>query len=77
MTADIKRSVTISGHRTSISIEAPFWMALKEFACADRLSVNELVRRIDADRPAKNNLSSAIRVYVLTRSQTRAASDSA
>ena len=73
MTAEIKRSVTISGHRTSISLEAPFWTELKEFACADRLSVNELVRRIDADRPAEGNLSSAIRVYVLTRLKETAA----
>lgn len=73
MTAEIKRSVTISGHRTSISIEAPFWTALKELACANRLSVNELVRRIDANRPAKGNLSSAIRIYVLTRLQEKAA----
>lgn len=71
MTTEIKRSVTISGHRTSISIEQPFWALLKEFACADGLSVNELVRRIDADRETEGNLSSAVRVYVLERVERR------
>tara|TARA_R110002110_G_scaffold3104_7_gene15889 strand:- start:10444 stop:10710 length:267 start_codon:yes stop_codon:yes gene_type:complete len=62
---DIKRSVTIAGHRTSISLEPPFWDALKELACSEKTSVNELVRRIDLGRGGKGSLSSAIRLYVL------------
>tara|TARA_R110000868_G_scaffold143253_1_gene361166 strand:+ start:3818 stop:4048 length:231 start_codon:yes stop_codon:yes gene_type:complete len=65
MPAEIKRSVSISGHRTSISLEQPFWEALKEVACSADVSVNELVRRIDETRDAEGNLSGAVRVYVL------------
>lgn len=65
-----KRSVTLAGHRTSFSIEEPFWAALKELAARDRVSVNALVARIDAERleaRAGSNLSSAVRLYVLER----------
>lgn len=65
MTDEIKRSVTIAGHRTSISLERPFWDALKEQACSEKTSVNDLVRRIDAERGGKGTLSAAVRVYVL------------
>ncbi|MCE9650831.1 MAG: ribbon-helix-helix domain-containing protein [Parvibaculum sp.] len=65
MPAEIKRSVSISGHRTSISLERPFWDALKEIACTEDVSVNELVRRIDESRDTEGNLSGAVRVYVL------------
>jgi predicted DNA-binding ribbon-helix-helix protein len=59
-----KRSVMIAGHRTSVSLEAPFWEALQALAAARGLSVQALIGRIDAGR-AGQNLSSAIRVYVL------------
>lgn len=67
MSADIKRSITIAGHRTSITLEPEFWTALKEIACSRGVSVNELVRRIDAARgpDARRGLSSAVRVHVL------------
>jgi predicted DNA-binding ribbon-helix-helix protein len=71
MPAEIKRSVSISGHRTSISLEQPFWEALKEVACTLDVSVNELVRRIDETRDAEGNLSGAVRVYVLTHFKSR------
>ncbi len=58
-----KRSVDIDGHRTSVSIEAPFWDALREIAETRKLSVNQLIAEIDKHRAG--NLSSAIRVYVL------------
>ena len=75
MTAEIKRSVTIAGHRTSITLEPDFWSALKEIACSRRISVNELVRRIDADRnpDGDQGLSSAVRVHVLTHFRSAAA----
>ncbi|MBV9077536.1 MAG: ribbon-helix-helix domain-containing protein [Methylobacteriaceae bacterium] len=60
----VKRSVTIAGHRTSVSLEGPFWSALGRIAKARGLSVQALVAEIDGSR-GRNNLSSAIRVYVL------------
>lgn len=72
MPAEIKRSVSISGHRTSISLEQPFWEALKEIACTLDVSVNELVRRIDEARDAEGNLSGAVRVFVLDHFKAKA-----
>ena len=72
MPAEIKRSVSISGHRTSISLEQPFWEALKEVACSLDVSVNELVRQIDETRDAEGNLSGAVRVYVLRHFKDKA-----
>jgi predicted DNA-binding ribbon-helix-helix protein len=60
----VKRSVRIAGHPTSVSLEPEFWDALKDIAKARGLSINELVAEVDAGR--KTNLSSALRVYVLT-----------
>ena len=60
----VKRSVSISGHRTSISLEQPFWDALREIAGERAMSVQALVGQIDAGRGGQN-LSSAIRVFVL------------
>ena len=71
MTSQIKRSVTISGHRTSITLEQPFWDVLKELACMDKISVTELIRRVDAERDSGGSLTSALRVYILERVQTR------
>lgn len=62
--AIVKRSVSIAGHRTSISLEEPFWAGLREIAERDKLSVQALIGRIDAER-GEQNLSSAIRVFVL------------
>jgi predicted DNA-binding ribbon-helix-helix protein len=69
MSAQVKRSMTISGHRTSITLEQPFWDALKEIACRDKLSVTELVRQIDAGREDAGSLTSAVRVFILKRQQ--------
>jgi predicted DNA-binding ribbon-helix-helix protein len=60
----VKRSISIAGHRTSISLEEPFWAALREIAAARGVSIQALVGEIDAGR-GRQNLSSAIRVYVL------------
>lgn len=64
-----KRSVTISGHRTSVSLEQAFWDVLKEIATAEGCSVAAIIARVDVGttRPegGKANLSSALRVYVL------------
>jgi predicted DNA-binding ribbon-helix-helix protein len=69
---EIKRSISIAGHRTSVSLEGPFWDTLKEIAEAEKLSTAALVARIDAARdPEGGSLSSAIRVFVLERLRAR------
>ncbi len=60
---NIKRSVTVAGHRTSITLESAFWEALKEIAGAQGKSVNALIAAVDSQQP--ENLSSAIRVFIL------------
>jgi len=60
-----KRSVAIRGHRTSISLERPFFDELERIAREQALSVAALVARIDEQRPEGANLSSAIRLFVL------------
>ena len=62
-----KRSFTIGGHRTSISLETAFWDALKAAAAEERVPVSRLIARIDAERVGCG-LSSAIRVWLLARS---------
>jgi predicted DNA-binding ribbon-helix-helix protein len=64
MSRPVKRSFTIAGHRTSISLEAAFWDALKAAATAERIPVARLIGRIDETRGA-SGLSSAVRVWVL------------
>lgn len=61
-----KRSVTIDGHRTSISLEDAFWTELTVLARERNLSLNALVAEVDRGRARdSNNLSSALRVHVL------------
>ena len=67
-----KRSLTVAGHRTSVSLEAPFWEALSVLAQDRGLSVQALVAAIDRSR-GEGNLSSAIRVHVLAAYRTAAA----
>ncbi|VAV86503.1 hypothetical protein MNBD_ALPHA08-1053 [hydrothermal vent metagenome] len=59
-----KRSITIAGHRTSLSLEPEFWDAIKSLAKAQNLSTAQLITKIDQSR-SDRNLSSACRVYVL------------
>ena len=63
-TRPVKHSFTIAGHRTSISLEAAFWDALRTAAAAEGLSLAALVGRIDLQR-GEAGLSSAVRVWVL------------
>lgn len=60
-----KRSVTIRGHRTSYSLEKPFYDDLSVIAAARKLTLAALVTEIDETRPRDANLSSALRLYVL------------
>jgi predicted DNA-binding ribbon-helix-helix protein len=66
MPKTFKRSLTISGHRTSLSLEPEFWTVLKQAAQAEHKSLAALVGEIDRGR-GKRNLSSALRVWVLNR----------
>ena len=60
----VKRSVVIGGHKTSVSLEEPFWTDLKEIAHAQHVTLSALVTQID-DTREQSNLSSAIRLFVL------------
>lgn len=62
----IKRSVVIDGHKTSVSLEDPFWNDLKEIAYVQRMRLSEVVAEIDKTRQ-HSNLSSAIRLFVLNQ----------
>ncbi len=66
-----KRSVTIAGHRTSVSLEAAFWSALKQMAAERGVSLNALIEEIDRGRAG--NLSSAARLFVLATLKASAA----
>lgn len=69
---EVKRSLSIAGHRTSVSLEEPFWETLKEIAAQEGKSVAALVALIDQGRaPGGLSLSGAIRVYVLNRLRAR------
>lgn len=60
----VKRSLTLSGHRTSVSLEEPFWQEFRRLAAAQGKALNALAAEIDAAR-GDVGLASAIRVYVL------------
>ena len=60
-----KRSVSIRGHRTSFSLEDEFWNELKAIARIRQISVAQLVTQVDLRRNEEENLSSALRLFVL------------
>ena len=70
MTRPIKRSFSIHGHRTSISLEPPFWTALKDVAAKERLPLVRLVASIDQNR-GEAGLSSAVRIWLLSYFRSR------
>lgn len=69
MTKPRKRSVLVAGHRTSVSLEDPFWEELTAIAEQRGVSLNALIAEIDRDRDG--NLSSALRIHVLERLRAR------
>jgi predicted DNA-binding ribbon-helix-helix protein len=69
----IKRSVKVDGHKTSVSLEAIFWKGLKEIAGRTEKRITEILSEIDKTRRT-DNLSSAIRIFVLEEARQRAAS---
>ncbi|MBO6853458.1 MAG: ribbon-helix-helix domain-containing protein [Marivivens sp.] len=60
----VKHSLTLRGHRTSVSLEKPFWDAFREIADIRNLPINELAAQIDETR-GDIGLASAIRLFVL------------
>ncbi len=68
-----RRSVVVSGHRTSVSVEAAFWDELAAIARRRGLSINALVSEVDGAR--SGSLSAAIRLYVLEAVKSRAPGD--
>lgn len=59
-----KKSVSLHGHKTSISLEKAFWLALEKSACDQGISLSQLIQNIDENR--QGNLASALRLYVLS-----------
>lgn len=66
----IKRSLTLHGHRTSVSLEEAFWAEFRRMAAEEGVSLNALAERIDGAR-GDVGLASAIRVFVLERALGR------
>ena len=60
----VKRSIVVAGNKTSVSLEDPFWDALREIARKRHATVSSLVSSIDSQRE-HGNLSSALRLFVL------------
>lgn len=61
----VKRSLTLQGHRTSVSLEDAFWQAFREIAREKDKPINVLASEIDAARDPDTGLASAIRLYIL------------
>jgi len=66
----MKRSIVIDGHKTSVSLEEPFWLGLKEIADSRNTTLSSVVLAIDAGRH-EGNLSSAIRLFVLASARSK------
>ena len=60
-----KRSLTLKGHRTSVSLEDEFWREFRAIAGQRGVPINALVAQIDAERGLDLGLASAIRLFVL------------
>jgi predicted DNA-binding ribbon-helix-helix protein len=60
-----KHSLTLRGHRTSVTLEPEFWQAFRDIAHNKDIAINVLAAQIDASREQDVGLASAIRVYVL------------
>ncbi|MGA9252861.1 MAG: ribbon-helix-helix domain-containing protein [Roseobacter sp.] len=67
----VKHSVTLKGHRTSISLEDEFWVALRKIAAEKNIALNALVAEIDVTRGTDIGLASAIRLYILRDLQAK------
>ena len=72
MSRPIKRSLTLRGHRTSVSLEDDFWRAFRDIAEEKNIPINALAAQIDAERDLEAGLATAIRLYVLAYFRARA-----
>ena len=63
----VKHSLTLKGHRTSVSLEAAFWQAFQDISATRGIPLNALAAEIDSEREADVGLASAIRVYILNQ----------
>jgi predicted DNA-binding ribbon-helix-helix protein len=63
----VKHSLTLRGHRTSVSLEAAFWDAFRDIAAQRGVALNVLAAEIDEGRASDIGLASAIRVFVLAQ----------
>ncbi len=70
-----KRSLTLSGHRTSVSLEDEFWQAFRDIARDRGRPINALAAEIDRERGLEMGLASAIRLFVLKDYQSRLSND--
>lgn len=61
----VKHSLTLRGHRTSVSLEEEFWQAFRAIATERGLTLNQLAVQVDEARAGDVGLASAIRVFVL------------
>lgn len=71
MTRPVKRSLTLHGHRTSVTLEDAFWRAFRDIATAQGRPINALAAEIDAARAPDTGLATAIRLFVLSELQAR------
>ena len=67
----VKRSLTLRGHRTSVSLEDEFWVVFRQIASSRGVPLNGLAAEIDASRGLDTGLASAIRVFVLRELQSK------
>ncbi|MEQ9041521.1 MAG: ribbon-helix-helix domain-containing protein [Silicimonas sp.] len=71
MARPVKHSLTLRGHRTSVSLEAEFWQAFRKIAAEKGRAINDLAAEIDERRGTETGLASAIRIYVLNHFRER------
>lgn len=69
MARPVKHSLTLQGHRTSVSLEEEFWQAFRQIARDKDMPLNALAAKIDAGREEDTGLASAIRLFVLKHYQ--------
>lgn len=71
MKRPVKRSLTLKGHRTSVTLEDEFWREFKAIALEKGMALNALAAEIDANRGLDAGLASAIRIYVFNHLKSR------
>ena len=64
MINQIKKSLVLSGHKTSVALEVEFWEALESIAKKNNLNIDSLIQKIDQNE-RKGSLASALRVFIL------------